>query len=66
MMSAVGGFFGMNLCCPLEDHPKKFWIVTYVTLITSASLWYLRMLPLKRRSNTNKFLALLARQRSAG
>ena len=40
MMSAVGGFFGMNLLSGLEDHPKKFWIVTYVTLITSASLWY--------------------------
>ena len=32
MMSAVGGFFGMNLLSGLEDHPKKFWIVTYVTL----------------------------------
>lgn len=40
MMSAVGGFFGMNLLSGFEDHPKKFWIVTYVTLVASTSLWY--------------------------
>jgi hypothetical protein len=41
MMSAVGGFFGMNLLSGLEDHPHKFWIVTYCTLVCSFALWYI-------------------------
>jgi len=40
MMSAVGGFFGMNLLSGLEDHPNKFWMVTYITIAASATFWY--------------------------
>lgn len=40
MMSAVGGFFGMNLLSGIEDHPHKFWIVTHLTLASSFILSY--------------------------
>ena len=41
MMSAVGGFFGMNLFSGLENRPNMFWIVTHSALACSFTLWYI-------------------------
>lgn len=39
-MSAVGGFFGMNLVSGWEDHPRTFWGVTYATLAATSTLGF--------------------------
>lgn len=36
-VSAVGGVFGMNLVSGWEDHPRKFWGVTYATLAAAGA-----------------------------